>query len=56
MEHIVAKLVQDFEQGKISRRQLIQSLVVGAAASAASAPPAAADSKGIKAAYMLQGI
>src|SRR5262249_42448293 len=28
MESIVAKLLQDFEQGKVTRRQLIQSLTV----------------------------
>jgi len=27
MEHIMAKLLQDFEQGKMNRRQLIQSLL-----------------------------
>ena len=43
MEHIIAKLLQDFEQGKMTRRQLIQSLALAAtAASAASAAPAAA--------------
>jgi catechol 2,3-dioxygenase-like lactoylglutathione lyase family enzyme len=43
MEHIVAKLVQEFEQGKLTRRQLIQSLTLAAtAASAATAVPAAA--------------
>jgi len=42
MENIIAKLLQDFEQGKMSRRQLIQSIAVTAtAASAASAAPAA---------------
>jgi catechol 2,3-dioxygenase-like lactoylglutathione lyase family enzyme len=46
MEHIIAKLLQDFEQGKMSRRQLIQSLALAATASAAvAAPAAAADSK-----------
>ena len=53
MEQIVAKLLQDFEQGKMSRRQLIQSLALTATASAAAAvpaaaaPAAAADSKGL---------
>jgi catechol 2,3-dioxygenase-like lactoylglutathione lyase family enzyme len=38
MEHIIAKLLQDFEQGMMTRRQLIQSLALTAtAASAASA-------------------
>jgi catechol 2,3-dioxygenase-like lactoylglutathione lyase family enzyme len=51
MEHIIAKLLQDFEQGQVSRRQLIQSLALAAtAASAVGATPAgAADSKGINA-------
>jgi hypothetical protein len=35
MEHIIAKLLEDFEQGKMSRRQLIQSVALsGVAASA----------------------
>ena len=34
MENLIAKLVQDFEQGKMSRRQLIQTLSVAAAAAA----------------------
>ena len=43
MEHIIAMLLQDFERGKLSRRQLIQSLTAAAAASASIAPaPAAA--------------
>jgi len=46
VEHIIAKLLQDFEQGKMSRRQLIQSLALAAAA----APAAMADDekKGFK--------
>src|SRR5579863_8639385 len=37
MEHIIAGLLQDFENGRMSRRQLIQSLALaGAAASAAA--------------------
>ena len=46
MENLIAKLVQDFEQGKMNRRQLIQSLSIAAAAAAvpttvigAAAPP-----------------
>ena len=35
MEAIIAKLLQDFEQGKMSRRQLIRSLAVTASAAAA---------------------
>jgi len=43
MESIIAKLLQDFEQGKMTRRQLIQSLSIAAtAASAATAGPALA--------------
>src|ERR1700678_1948292 len=51
MEHVIAKLLQDFEQGKMSRRQLIQSLALTAATASAvgAAPPAEADSKLIKA-------
>lgn len=43
MEHIIANLLRDFEHGKMTRRQLIQSLALAAtAASAAGAAPAAA--------------
>ena len=42
MEHIIAKLLQDFEQGKMNRRQLIQSLVL---AETAAAPAAMAEEK-----------
>jgi len=54
MENLIGKLLQDFEQGKMSRRQLIQSLsLAAAAASAASAVPAPMDdSKVVKAAYL----
>src|SRR5437016_8071281 len=34
MESVIAKLVQDFEQGKMNRRQLVQSLSIAAAAAA----------------------
>jgi len=38
MEHVIGKLLHDFEDGKMTRRQLIQSLTLAAtAASAASA-------------------
>jgi len=41
MEAIVAKLLEEFEQGKLSRRQLIQSLALGvSAASVANAAQA----------------
>ena len=42
MESIIAKLLQDFEQGKMNRRQLIQSLSITAAAAAGIAPARAA--------------
>jgi len=35
MEHMIAKLLQDFEQGKMSRRQYIQSVALMATAGAA---------------------
>src|SRR5260370_2208480 len=46
MEHIMGTLPQDFEQGKMNGRQLIQSLALAAGA---AAPIAAADNKGFKA-------
>lgn len=53
MEHIIANLLSDFEHGKMTRRQLIQSLALTAtAASAVGAAPvaaAAAEAKGFKA-------
>jgi catechol 2,3-dioxygenase-like lactoylglutathione lyase family enzyme len=46
-EHVVSNLVQNFEQGKITRRQLVQSLALAATVtSAASATPAAAQAEG----------
>ena len=44
MEHIIAKLLQDFEQGKMNRRQLIRSLAMAATAASAAAPARAAES------------
>ena len=49
MEDIIAKLLHDFELGKMNRRQLIQSLTVAASAAAASAPAVAAEGKGFQA-------
>jgi len=46
MEHIIAKLVQEFEHGRLSRRELIQSLAAVAASSIATSPAAAAQPKG----------
>src|SRR6266478_3609128 len=55
MESVIAKLLQDFEQGKMNRRQLIQSLSVAAAAAAAAAgmaPAAKAASNPLEALYV----
>ena len=53
MEHIIARLLQDFEHGKLSRRQLIQTLAATVAGSAAFTPATAgaeaADGKVFKA-------
>jgi len=45
MESLIAKLLNDFEQGKMNRRQLIQSIAATAAA-AGLATPAGAAGKG----------
>ena len=47
MEHIIAKLLNDFERGLMNRRQLIQSIAI--AASAAGAGKAASPEGGFKA-------
>jgi len=39
MENIVAKLLHDFEQGKLTRRQLVQSLAAAATAAVAVRTP-----------------
>jgi catechol-2,3-dioxygenase len=49
MEQIIAKLLHDFERGKMNRRQLIQSLTVAASAAAATGTAGAAEGKGFKA-------
>jgi catechol 2,3-dioxygenase-like lactoylglutathione lyase family enzyme len=49
MEHIIAKLLHEFEQGKLSRRDLIKNLTVAATAATAVTAPAAAESKVITA-------
>lgn len=50
MERLIAKLLEDFEDGKMTRRQLIQSLAVTAAAAstASGAPAVAAPGQGFK--------
>jgi catechol 2,3-dioxygenase-like lactoylglutathione lyase family enzyme len=53
MEHVIAKLLHDFEDGKMTRRQLIQSLVLAATAATRSATSAAATGAGVlKATYL----
>jgi catechol 2,3-dioxygenase-like lactoylglutathione lyase family enzyme len=42
MEQVIATLLHEFEQGKLTRRQLIQSLTAAATATAAASVPAAA--------------
>jgi catechol 2,3-dioxygenase-like lactoylglutathione lyase family enzyme len=42
MEHIIGKLLQDYEHGKLSRRQLIQTLAFTATAAATVSPAEAA--------------
>jgi catechol 2,3-dioxygenase-like lactoylglutathione lyase family enzyme len=49
MEHIIAKLLHEFEQGKLSRRDLIKNLTVAATVATAVTTPAAAESKVITA-------
>src|SRR5215216_4261999 len=46
MEHIIAKLLQEFEHGRVSRRQLIQSLAAIAASSIGPSAVAAAAPEG----------
>ncbi len=46
MEHIIAKLLHEFEHGRLSRRELIQSLAATAASSMATSPAAAAPPQG----------
>ena len=48
VEQIINKLLRDFEDGKMGRRQLVKSLAIAAAA-VAGASPAAAEGKGFKA-------
>lgn len=48
MESLIAQLVHDFEQGRLTRRQLIQNLTVAATA-ASALPGAAAEGKTLQA-------
>src|SRR5262245_61484371 len=50
MEQIIARLLEDFERGKMNRRQLIRSLAVASAAAGAGVSAAAdGEGKGFKA-------
>ena len=54
MEQIVAKLVGEFERGKLTRRQLIRNLIVALTAGSAlsAAPAAAAENKTLPAIFI----
>ncbi len=49
MENMIAKLLDDFDRGKMTRRQLIKSLSVVAAAAASVAPASGENPKGFRA-------
>ena len=49
MELLISKLLDDFDQGRMTRRQLIKSLTVVAAAAAGTTPAFAETAKGFKA-------
>jgi len=49
MEALIARMLQDFENGSMTRRQLIHSLAVAASAVAAAPAPATAAGAGFKA-------
>jgi catechol 2,3-dioxygenase-like lactoylglutathione lyase family enzyme len=48
MEHIIAKLLTDFEDGRMTRRQLIRSLALAVAAAPAATASAASPWKTVK--------
>jgi catechol 2,3-dioxygenase-like lactoylglutathione lyase family enzyme len=48
MESMIAKLLEDFEHGRMTRRQLIKSIAAVATVSAIPTPASAASSKGFK--------
>ena len=52
MKHIIAKLLQDFDSGLVSRRQLIESLALAASAASAFAQ-SPVDAPGASAAHGL---
>lgn len=43
MEHIVGRLLHDFESGRITRRELVRSIAIAASAAASTGTAAAAD-------------
>ena len=47
MEHIIGKLLQDYEHGKMTRRQLIQTLALTATAASAANPVEAAPANAV---------
>ena len=47
MEHIISKLLQEYEQGKVTRRQLIRTLAFAAAATGVESADAAAPANAI---------
>jgi catechol 2,3-dioxygenase-like lactoylglutathione lyase family enzyme len=49
MEDMIAKLLDEFDHGRMTRRQLIKSLAVVAAVAADATPASAENSKGFKA-------
>lgn len=49
MENMIAKLLDDFDHGRMTRRQLIKSLAVVAAAAAGTTPVLGENSRGFKA-------
>jgi catechol 2,3-dioxygenase-like lactoylglutathione lyase family enzyme len=49
MENVIAKLLDDFDHGKMTRRQLIKSLSLVATAAASVAPASGESSKGFRA-------
>jgi catechol 2,3-dioxygenase-like lactoylglutathione lyase family enzyme len=49
MENIIGKLLNDFEQGRMTRRQLIKSIAIVAAAAAGATTASAENPKGFKA-------
>ena len=48
METLIARMLQDFEHGKLTRRQLIQSLALAAAATSAAGIASVANGEGFK--------